>query len=390
MADQHRTFDLAVVGGGAVGLSCAWRAARAGLSVVLLEQDEFFGDRASSAGVERQWRFQYSDEEMTRLVLAAVPLWRELEEAAGRRLIHTTGSLWFGEVAESTNEGHISDAAKVLERLDLPFEWVTAAEIERRFGFRDLPGHYEGFYQPGGGVIDVKGTLFALYCQARAAGADLRERQRVTGLAVTGDGVRLSTGAGTLTAGRLVVAGGAYSGELLRSWGVEFKVEIYEMATAYFQVRDPSVDYPTWFAFQKPAETDSNLFYGFGQSPWGPRGTIRVAPDFEVDPLHSPREADGTPRAADLRRTADWVRRHMPGLDPEPLRPSTCLIALPADPGRDFYLGTVPEGTAGAGRVVVCAAGWMFKFAPLFGQICVDLAVDGATSHDISRLTFGR
>lgn len=379
------TFDLAVVGGGAVGLACAWRATRAGLSVVLLEQGRFFNDDAGSAGAERQWRLQYSEEDLTRLVLAAVPLWRELEAAAGRRLIHPTGSLWFGEVAESTNEGHIADAAAVLDRLEVPYQWLTATEIEHRFGFRDLPSHYEGFYQPDGGVIDVRGALFALHQRARAAGAELREGVRVTAVEPGDSGVTLATDAGPVTAAAAVIAGGAYAGELLEPLGVRLDVEIYEMTTAYFRPRGAAIDYPTWFAFQKPAETDSNLFYGFGRSPWDPRDLIRVAPDFEVHPVRDPRAANGTPRDTDLRRTAEWVRRHLPGLDPEPVEPSTCLVALPADHKRGFYLGPVP----GADRVIACTSGWMFKFVPLFAQICVELVTDGTTAHDISRLSLG-
>ncbi|MDP2622594.1 MAG: NAD(P)/FAD-dependent oxidoreductase, partial [Actinomycetota bacterium] len=34
------SFDVVVVGGGAIGLACAWRAAQRGLSVCVLERDE--------------------------------------------------------------------------------------------------------------------------------------------------------------------------------------------------------------------------------------------------------------------------------------------------------------------------------------------------------------
>jgi glycine oxidase len=37
------TLDLAIVGGGIVGLSIAWRAAQRGLAVAVLEREEFGG-----------------------------------------------------------------------------------------------------------------------------------------------------------------------------------------------------------------------------------------------------------------------------------------------------------------------------------------------------------
>ncbi|EXU64839.1 FAD-dependent oxidoreductase [Streptomyces sp. PRh5] len=389
MTGHKRPFDLAVVGGGALGLSCAWRAAAAGLSVVLLEERRFFHDDAGSGGAERQWRLQYSEEDLTRLVLASIPLWRELETASGRRLIHETGSLWFGEIAESTNEGHIADAAGVLEKCSIPYEWMGAAEIERRFGFRDLPVHYEGFHQPDGGVIDVKGTLFALYAQARAAGADLRDGSRVLAVEPDEEGVRIRVGEETVEAEKVVISAGAFTGELLQPLGLSLDVEIFEMATAYFRPRTAGTDFPSWFAFQKPAEADSNLFYGFGVSPWSPNSLIRVAPDFEVHPLRDARDAAGTPRVTDLERVAEWVGRHLPALEPEPLNPSSCLIALPADHDRGFYLGPLPGTGPAAERVIVCNAGWMFKFAPLFGEICGQLVATGRTEYDIARLTLG-
>jgi glycine/D-amino acid oxidase-like deaminating enzyme len=39
MKNGSQRFDAIVVGGGVIGLSCAWRAARRGLSVAVLERD---------------------------------------------------------------------------------------------------------------------------------------------------------------------------------------------------------------------------------------------------------------------------------------------------------------------------------------------------------------
>ena len=41
---EHNEVDVLVVGAGAIGLACAWRAAQRGLSVRVLERDEPGGD----------------------------------------------------------------------------------------------------------------------------------------------------------------------------------------------------------------------------------------------------------------------------------------------------------------------------------------------------------
>ncbi|HEU5107512.1 MAG TPA: FAD-dependent oxidoreductase, partial [Micromonosporaceae bacterium] len=95
---MSEAFDVAVVGGGAVGLAAAWVAAAEGRSVVVLERDRLFHDRGSSGGAQRQWRVQYDNEALARLVLAAAPRWQRVEEAIDRPLVHRTGSVWFGDV----------------------------------------------------------------------------------------------------------------------------------------------------------------------------------------------------------------------------------------------------------------------------------------------------
>jgi monoamine oxidase len=78
----------------------------------------------------------------------------------------------------------------------------------------------------------------------------------------------------------------------------------------------------------------------------------------------------------------------MPHLEPAASAPSTCLIAMTRDqdPVLDFAPPFVPHND----RIVVYVGGWGFKFAPLFGRACADLALRGRTDHDISHFTIGR
>lgn len=382
MSTNHH--DLIVVGGGAIGLAAAVSAARRGLTVLVLEQFAMLHERGSSGGAERQWRLQYSQEDLARLTVAAVPMWTELERAGGRRLVHRTGSLWFGDTTTATNEGQVQAAVEVLDKVGLPYEWLSAKQIEQRYRFAGLPSSYEGFIQPDGGMVDVRATLWVLYEQAQALGVEFRDRTRVHELVPDDDGVTVHTGHGSHRADHAVVTAGAFAGPLLEPLGVRFDVELYEMTTAYFRAVDPGFDYPTWFAFQQPAEEDTNLFYGFGRLPWAADDLVRVAPDFEVGEFHDAYEAGYAANPVHLKRTAEYVAAHLPALDPTPVRPGSCLIALPKDPGRQFYFGR----PAGAERVVVHGAGWGFKYVPLLGRACVDLVLDGRTEYDLSRFAF--
>ena len=66
-----------------MGLATAWRAAAAGLRVVLIEQFEFGHVRGASHGTERIFRYGYTDRTYVRLAVAAEDGWRQLEADSG-------------------------------------------------------------------------------------------------------------------------------------------------------------------------------------------------------------------------------------------------------------------------------------------------------------------
>ena len=63
----------------------------------------------------------------------------------------------------------------------------------------------------------------------------------------------------------------------------------------------------------------------------------------------------------------------------------TCLYTL--TPDRDFALGPLPGHD---GVVVGLGAAHGMKFAPTFGRLLADLAIDGVTATDLSPFAPGR
>jgi sarcosine oxidase/L-pipecolate oxidase len=83
-------YDVAVIGGGPIGLSSAYRCAKAGKSVLLLERFNFFNQSGSSNDMVRMFRTMYTQDFMANLAFQSIGAWRELEADAGQALIWMT------------------------------------------------------------------------------------------------------------------------------------------------------------------------------------------------------------------------------------------------------------------------------------------------------------
>ena len=81
------TYDLAVIGLGALGSSTAWHAARRGLSVIGLEQFELGNDRGASHDPSRILRHSYHTPEYVDLTFLAYDDWAALEAETGESFV---------------------------------------------------------------------------------------------------------------------------------------------------------------------------------------------------------------------------------------------------------------------------------------------------------------
>jgi sarcosine oxidase/L-pipecolate oxidase len=93
-----KTYDIVVVGGGAIGLAAAYECAKAGKSVVVLEKNHFFNQAGSSGDLVRMFRTMYTEDFMADLAFSAIGIWEELEKDAGDSSLRLmSGLLNFGD-----------------------------------------------------------------------------------------------------------------------------------------------------------------------------------------------------------------------------------------------------------------------------------------------------
>ena len=359
------SVEVVVVGAGIAGLSTAWRLAAARREVVLLERFPLGHDRGSSHGATRIFRFAYDDPGYVRMAQAALPLWRELEEASGQEILRVSGGLDAGPDSGPDSGSVPGPDPGPGERLDAieaalgscgaHSERLDEAETRRRFPWLDL-GHARSLYSPDGGVLAAARALEALASAARAGGATIREAEPVRSLAIDGDSAVIATGAGKIRARRCVVAAGAWATTLLEPLGIRLPVRVTREQVFYFRGPDdvvPFVHHGDLTRYVVPA------FAG--------AAGVKVAEHMAGEET----SADGRSFEMDpegAARVAAYVERALPAFDPEPVAFETCLYTTTRDEG--FILDA-------AGPIIIASpcSGHGFKFGPIVGETLAMLAI---------------
>ncbi|MBP2702423.1 glycine oxidase ThiO [Microbispora sp. RL4-1S] len=212
-------YDVAVLGGGVAGLSIAWRAARAGLSVAVVDPAPGTGATHASAGMLAPVsEVTYTEEPLLRLGLASLAAWpgfrAELEEDSGVAIDHRAdGTI---EVAGSADDMAVLDELGAFETaLGLRVERLTGREC-RALEPMLAPSVRGGLLARDDAWVNPRLVVRALLTAlSRAGGAVVLDRA----VAITPSGggdlrVRRESGE-EIHAGRVVVAAGARSPELL-------------------------------------------------------------------------------------------------------------------------------------------------------------------------------
>jgi sarcosine oxidase len=367
-------YDVVVVGVGGMGSAALYHLARRKKRVLGLERFDVPHEHGSSHGLTRIIRLAYFEHPAyVPLMRRAYELWRELEAEADEQLLHVTGIV---EAGERIYEGTL----RACHEHDLPHETIDGRETGRRFPAYRLPPDLPVVFQPDGGFVVPERCIVAHVSGALAAGAVVRARERVLEWEDTGSGVRVTTDRAVVEADRLVLTAGAWSQEVARlPAGL---VRGVRQALAWLQPSDPALFDPARFPVFNLA-LDGEHFYGF------PAFGI---PGFKLgryDHFAAGGDPDGIPREPtidDETPVRAFAERYFPAGAGPAIAVKTCLFE--PSPDEHFLIDRhpdAPHAVLGAGF-----SGHGFKFCSVVGEILADLALDGATRHDIGFLRLAR
>jgi glycine oxidase len=210
--------DVAVVGGGLIGLASAWRLAGRGLSVVVIER-ETVGCGASLAAtgmLAPAAEHEPGSDPLLPLALDSLARWPgfrdDLEAASGLPIAYRADGTLVLAIGRDEVE-RLRFRYELQRRSGLDAEWLPGGEVRRlEPGLR--PSVTAGVRCPLDHQVDPRLVMAALARACEAAGVTIVENTPVTALDWSGGAVTgLRTEGGPLRAGTVVLAAGAWSGE---------------------------------------------------------------------------------------------------------------------------------------------------------------------------------
>jgi glycine/D-amino acid oxidase-like deaminating enzyme len=231
---ETRRADILVIGGGILGLSCAWHLAKEGADVLVADRDQaaMAASTANAGSLHAQLlAYDFGEDgpedggpaaHTLPLAPRSIALWKQIGEEVGESLgIRTEGGLMLAETPEELawlrrksamerrygTESHLLGANELRD---------LAPEIsERMIGADFVPA--EGYGDP------LRGAQ-ALLTLARRAGARLLRGAEVLSIAREGTAWRVATSTGEIVAGRIVNATGPWARKIGAMVGVDLPV----------------------------------------------------------------------------------------------------------------------------------------------------------------------
>ncbi|MEK7188808.1 MAG: FAD-dependent oxidoreductase [Patescibacteria group bacterium] len=372
--------DLIIIGGGVMGLMTAYYASKYSKRITLLEKLTIGNKYAASSGLTRSIRNDYLDPTYSRLAYSALLMWKKLLKKSRRNFLIDCGVLNVAKksITPDIYNSYANKSFLTLKKLGRKVKKFNKLELNRAF-----PQFDADF-----AVLDIEaGFLYApvimkfLTSELRRKGVKVIENIKISTIKTANKSLTVNTNRGIFTAKKLVITAGNGTNKILNKIK---NVKAFQLPITL--IKPPKSKY-----FQ-PANKISNLFmseklpvfayldvgiYGHpiykGKTPGVKIGFFKPG-GFTSNPKIKINNQEG------------FIGQCLPGLQSAKRVKNPdiekCCYDMTSD--NNFIVGkltNIKNVFVGAG---FCGTG--FKFAPLIGKVLSELAFNGKTKYDISKL----
>ncbi|OXM57888.1 sarcosine oxidase subunit beta [Amycolatopsis thailandensis] len=223
--------DVVVIGGGIIGVSCAYRLAAAGVSVLLLERDTLgAGSTAKAAGGIRS---SFTTRVNIEIGLRGLAEYASFAQTYGTEIdFRRDGYLYL--VTDPADLPEFEHCAALQNSYGVRSRLVEPAEARRFSPLIDTEGVVAALWSPDDAKATPDSAVQGYARAARGHGAVLKTGVEVVGIERDGDeitGVR--TGDGFVRTNAVVCAAGAWSGRIGEFAGVDLPVRPYRRQVVF-------------------------------------------------------------------------------------------------------------------------------------------------------------
>ncbi len=371
------SFDVIVVGLGAMGSATLHQLSRRGVRVLGLEQFTPAHARGSSHGKSRIIREAYfEDPRYVPLVQHAYTLWADLEAESGVTVFHQTGGLMIG----APDSEVVSGARLSAELHGLSHEMLSADDLRQRFPLFHLRDIDVAVHEPRAGMLAPEKAITAFVDLALRHGAEVRSEEAMLSWRAVGDGVEVITSKGTYQAGRLILTVGAWAGKVFSELKLPFVVQrnvLYWFDPVTRAEQFTPERFPIFIQ-----DLESGLaWYGFPDTGDGVKLALH-----HFGETTDPDALRRTVSAAEVAFMRDVIATHMPDANGTLRGSAACMYTnVPDD---HFVIDVHPDHPA----VIVASpcSGHGFKFSSALGEILADMATGTSVGFDTSLFSLAR
>jgi sarcosine oxidase len=375
------TYDVIVLGLGAMGAAATYQLARRGAKVLGIDQYAPPHEFGSTHGDTRITRIACGEgPEYSVFAKRSHEIWRELEAASGLELLTQNGLLAIsGAGQRSANHGvtkFVDATAAAARAADVSYELLDTAALRQRYPAFNFADGDAAYHDSVSGFVRPERCITAQLDRARELGAHLRLNEKVGAFRQDGQSVSVTTDKASYQARELIVAAGAWlPGMLTPARAGRFTVT--RQVLYWFRARSAAEHakflperFPVYI-WQVPAYQS---IYGFPAT-GGLEEGVKIATE-QYDVATTPDAVSRTVGPDEIREMYEtYVAPFFPGLSPSCIKSKVCLYTW-VD-GARFVIDRHPDFD----RVIVASpcSGHGFKHSAGIGELLAQMVTDGRT-----------
>ncbi|XP_069082319.1 peroxisomal sarcosine oxidase isoform X2 [Pleurodeles waltl] len=339
--------------------------------------------RGSSHGQTRLIRKAYPEDFYTKMMEESYQLWAQLERESNTVLCRQTGLLVIGDEQKS----EFQTILKTLGRNQCPHQYHTTEQFQKRFpGVLLQPGE-AAFSDVSAGILYADKALKAVQDRFRQLGGIICDGERVTNI-TPGTEVTVNTASEVYRAKSLVITAGPWASKVLSPLGLRLPLQPLGINVCYWKEKVPGAygipqKFPCFVALEPNGAPHE--VYGLPSNEYP--GLMKVCYHYgnKADPDMRDCSLEAPP-LQDIEILRNFVRKYLPGLEPEPAIMERCMYTN--TPDDNFILDRHPKFQ----NIIVGAgfSGHGFKFSPVVGKILCELSMGKEPSHNLEPFRLAR